>query len=480
MLKLHIERSGRMILPDYKKARERGKSKVEKEYYSIDSSLKTIGKNKKYFVKTYGCQMNEHDSENIEAILEEIGFTKAEDYLDADLIILNTCSIRENAHNKAFGMLGRLKHLKETHKDLIIGLCGCMAQEEKVIDEIMHKYKYVNFVFGTHNIHRLPIILKEAMDKGKQEIEVFSTEGNIVEGMPVKRVSSFKAYVNIMYGCDKFCTYCIVPYTRGKQRSRDKDDILKEVKELVDLGYKEVTLLGQNVNAYGKDLDYDYKMENLLEDVAKTNIPRVRFMTSHPWDFTDNMIEVIKKYPNIMPSVHLPVQSGSSRILKLMGRRYTKEDYLTLFDKLKKVPNIAISTDIIVGFPNESLEDFQETLDLCEYCKYDNAFTFIYSPRENTPASKMEDNIFLEEKEQRLYKLNELVNKYFLENNKKYEGKVVKVLVEGPSEKEGMFFGYSEQNKLINFYASEDDIGSIIDVEIENAKTWSLDGKKVK
>ena len=480
MLKLHIERSGRMILPDYKKARERGKSKVEKEYYSIDSSLKTIGKNKKYFVKTYGCQINEHDSENIEAILEEIGFTKAEDYLDADLIILNTCSIRENAHNKAFGMLGRLKHLKETHKDLIIGLCGCMAQEEKVIDEIMHKYKYVNFVFGTHNIHRLPIILKEAMDKGKQEIEVFSTEGNIVEGMPVKRVSSFKAYVNIMYGCDKFCTYCIVPYTRGKQRSRDKDDILKEVKELVDLGYKEVTLLGQNVNAYGKDLDYDYKMENLLEDVAKTNIPRVRFMTSHPWDFTDNMIEVIKKYPNIMPSVHLPVQSGSSRILKLMGRRYTKEDYLTLFDKLKKVPNIAISTDIIVGFPNESLEDFQETLDLCEYCKYDNAFTFIYSPRENTPASKMEDNIFLEEKEQRLYKLNELVNKYFLENNKKYEGKVVKVLVEGPSEKEGMFFGYSEQNKLINFYASEDDIGSIIDVEIENAKTWSLDGKKVK
>ena len=480
MLKLGIERSGIMILPDYKKAKERGKSKVEKEYYSIDKSLKKIGKKKKYFVKTYGCQMNEHDSENIEAMLEELGFTKADDYLDADLIILNTCSIRENAHNKAFGMLGRLKHLKETHKDLIIGLCGCMAQEEKVIDEIIKKYKYVNFVFGTHNIHRLPIILKDAIDKGKQEIEVFSTEGNIVEGMPVKRVSEFKAYVNIMYGCDKFCTYCIVPYTRGKQRSRDKEDILKEVKELVDLGYKEVTLLGQNVNAYGKDLDYDYKMENLLEDVAKTNIPRVRFMTSHPWDFTDNMIEVIKKYPNIMPSVHLPVQSGSNRILKLMGRKYTKEEYITLFDKLKTIPNIAISTDIIVGFPNESEEDFKETLDLCQYCKYDNAFTFIYSPRENTPASKMKDDVSLEEKEQRLYKLNELVNKYFLENNKKYENKTIKVLVEGESEKEGMYFGYSEQNKLINFYADKEDIGKIIDVKIESAKTWSLDGKKVK
>ena len=480
MLKLHIERSGTMKLPDYKKAKERGKSIIEKEYYSIDDSLKSLGKNKKYFVKTYGCQMNEHDSENIEAMLEELSFTKVDDYLDADLIILNTCSIRENAHNKAFGMLGRLKHLKDTHKDLIIGLCGCMAQEEKVIDEIMHKYKYVNFVFGTHNIHRLPVILKEAISKGKQEIEVFSTEGNIVEGMPVKRVSDFKAYVNIMYGCDKFCTYCIVPYTRGKQRSRDKEDILKEVENLVKQGYKEVTLLGQNVNAYGKDLEYDYKMENLLEDVAKTGIPRVRFMTSHPWDFTDNMIEVIKKYPNIMPSVHLPVQSGSNKVLKLMGRRYTKEEYITLFDKLKAIPNIAISTDIIVGFPNETEEDFNETLDLCEYCKYDNAFTFIFSPREGTPASKIKDDITLEEKEQRLYKLNELVNKYFLENNKKYEGKIVKVLVEGESEKEEMYFGYSEQNKLINFYADKDDIGSIIDVEIESAKTWSLDGKKVK
>ena len=469
-----------MKLPNYNEARKRTKGLTEKEYYEIDSSLKNIGKNKKYFVKTYGCQMNEHDSENIEAMLEEMGFTKEENYEEADLIILNTCSIRENAHNKAFGMLGRLKHLKAVHKDLVIGVCGCMAQEEAVVKDIMTKYKFVNFVFGTHNIHRLPNVLGEAIKNNKQEIEVFSKEGNIVEGMPVKRVSKFKAYVNIMYGCDKFCTYCIVPYTRGMQRSRDKDDILKEVEILVKDGYQEVTLLGQNVNAYGKDLDNGYNMENLLEDVAKTGIPRVRFMTSHPWDFTDNMIEVIKKYPNIMPSVHLPVQSGSSRILKLMGRRYSKEEYITLFDKLRKIPNIAISTDIIVGFPGETEEDFEETLSLCEYCKYDNAFTFIYSPRENTPAAKIKDDVKLEEKEQRLYKLNELVNKYFLESNKKFEGKTVKVLVEGESEKEGMFFGYSEQNKLVNFYADHDDIGKIIDVKIEEAKTWSLDGKKVK
>ena len=357
-----------MQLPDYKEARKRNKEKIEKEFYSLDQDLLNIGVGKTYHVKTYGCQMNEHDSENIKAMLEDIGFTEELDQEKADLIILNTCSIRENAHNKAFGMLGRLKHQKEENKDLIIGLCGCMAQEEKVVNEIMKKYKYVNFVFGTHNLHRLPYILNESFKTKKQVIEVYSKEGNITEGIPVKRENRYKAYVNIMYGCDKFCTYCIVPYTRGKQRSRDKDDILREVNKLVKDGYQEVILLGQNVNAYGKDFDNDYRMENLLEDVAKTNIPRVRFMTSHPWDFTDGMIEVIKKYPNIMPSIHLPVQSGSSRVLKLMGRRYTKEEYIELFNKLKTIPNVTISTDIIVGFPSETEEDFNETLDLVNYC----------------------------------------------------------------------------------------------------------------
>ena len=468
-----------MILPDYKEAKKRNTETVSKELYTFSNDLKDIGEGKTYFVKTYGCQMNEHDSENIKAMLESMSFKETDDYEKADLVLLNTCSIRENAHNKAFGFLGRLKHLKEEKKDLIIGLCGCMAQEVGVVDEILGKHKYVNFVFGTHNIHRLPYLIKENMDTSKQTIEVYSKEGNIVEGMPVKREDKYRAYVNIMYGCDKFCTYCIVPFTRGKQRSRDKDDILKEVEELVKSGYQEVTLLGQNVNAYGKDFDYKYTMEDLLEDVAKTNIPRVRFMTSHPWDFTDKMIEVIAKYDNIMPSIHLPVQAGSNRILKLMGRRYTKESYLELFNKIKNtIPNVAISTDIIVGFPGETEEDFKETLQLAEECKYDNAFTFIYSPRENTPAAKFEDDVTLEEKEDRLHRLNEVVNKYFLENNKKLVGKSVKVLVYGNNTngRDGMY-GYTDTNKLVNFIGKDNLIGKIINIKITDAKTWSLDGE---
>ena len=265
-----------MQLPNYKEAKLRSKESVVREEYQFDQNLSKIGQGKTYHVKTYGCQMNEHDSENIKAMLEELGFTEEENYEQADLVLLNTCSIRENAHNKAFGMLGRLKHLKEERKDLIIGLCGCMAQEEGVIDEILHKYQFVNFVFGTHNLYRLPILLDQNMKSQHQEIEVYSKEGNLIEGLPVKRASLYKAYVNIIYGCDKFCTYCIVPYTRGKQRSRTKEDILREVNDLIQEGYQEVTLLGQNVNAYGKDFDYDYRMENLLEDVAKTGIPRVR------------------------------------------------------------------------------------------------------------------------------------------------------------------------------------------------------------
>ena len=426
--------------------------------------------------------MNEHDSENIEALLESIGFIKVDKYTDADLVLLNTCSIRENAHNKAFGMLGRLKHLKMDKKDLIIGLCGCMAQEVSVIDEIMKDYKFVNFVFGTHNLYQLPEIIDEAIKTNKQQIEVFSREGDLVEGLPVIRTTDYKAYVNIIYGCDKFCTYCIVPYTRGRERSRKREDILKEIDELVKDGYKEVTLLGQNVNAYGKDLYDDYNLGNLLEDIALKNIPRIRFMTSHPWDFNDKMIEVIGKYPNIMPSVHLPVQSGSNRILKLMGRRYTKESYLELFNKIKDtVPGVTISTDIIVGFPGETEEDFLETLDLVNTCKYDNAFTFIFSARRGTPACKIPDNTTLKEKEDRLQRLNEVVNKYFLENNKKLEGSILPVLVEGESNKKNMYYGYSDTNKLINFTSKDKvSVGDIVNVKINSAKTWSLDGEKVK
>ena len=471
-----------MKLPNLEEARKRNKLEYKTVEFKYDDKLKNKFKGKTFYLKTYGCQMNEHDSENIEALLEFLGFKKVDEYIDADLVLLNTCSIRENAHNKAFGMLGRLKHLKMEKKDLIIGLCGCMAQEASVIDEIMKDYKFVNFVFGTHNLHELPEIIDEAIKTNKQQIEVFSREGDLVEGLPVIRTNNYKAYVNIIYGCDKFCTYCIVPYTRGRERSRKKEDILKEIDELIKDGYKEVTLLGQNVNAYGKDLYDDYHMGELLEDIAKKDIPRIRFMTSHPWDFTDKMIEVIGKYSNIMPSVHLPVQSGSDRILKLMGRRYTKESYLELFNKIKKtVPRVTISTDIIVGFPGETEEVFLETLDLVNTCKYDNAFTFIFSARKGTPADKLKDNTTLKEKEDRLYRLNEVVNKYFLENNKKLEGSILPVLVEGVSSKKNMYYGYSDTNKLINFICKDKiSVGDIVNVKISSAKTWSLDGEKVK
>ena len=331
-------------------------------------------------------------------------------------------------------------------------------------------------------MYQLPEIIDTAIIENKQQIEVFSREGDLVEGLPVIRANDYKAYVNIIYGCNKFSTYCIVPYTRGSERSRRREDILKDVDELIKDGYKEITLLGLNVNAYGKDLYEDYTLGNLLEDIALKDIPRIRFMTSHPWDFTDSMIEVIGKYPNIMPAVHLPVQSGSSRILKLMGRRYTKESYLELFNKIKKtVPRVAISTDLIVGFPGETEEDFLETLDLVEQCKYDNAFTFIFSVRQGTPAARLKDDTTLEEKENRLYRLNEVVNKYFLENNKKLEGSILPVLIEGLSEKKkDMYYGYSDTNKLINFTSDiEHKVGEIVDVEITSAKTWSLDGREV-
>ena len=469
-----------MMLPNLKDAKKRTKNKIEivKDDYVIPDDVKDIGINKKYHVITYGCQMNVHDSENISAILEDMKYTKTDNMDEADVVVINTCAIRENAHNKVVGMLGRIKHLRETKKDIITIFCGCMAQEESIANMIKDKYKWVDIVFGTHNIHKLPIYLSDLYKNRKQEIEVYSIEGSVYEGIPVKRNSKYKAWVNIMYGCDKFCTYCIVPYTRGKQRSRLSEDILKEVEELKKDGYMEVTLLGQNVNAYGKDLEINYTMTNLLEDVAKIGIPRVRFITSHPWDFTDDMIDIIAKYDNIMPYIHLPIQSGSSRILKLMGRRYTKEEYIELFNKIKnKVPNAAISTDIIVGFPGETEEDFKDTLEVVDKLKYDLAYTFIFSKRVGTPAYNMEDNVSMEEKKERLARLNELVNKYANINNMKYKDKVVEVLIEGVSEKERYLMGYTDTMKLVNVKADNSYIGKIVKVKITDIKTWSLDGE---
>ena len=469
-----------MNLPNLKEAKVRTNKdiKIISDDYKVPSSMKTIGKNKKYYIKTYGCQMNVHDTENIKAILEDMSFTETLDMDSADIILLNTCAIRENAHNKMFGFLGRVKHLKESKPDIICGICGCMAQEESVVDDIKSKYKWVDIVFGTHNLHKLPFILEESLNEKKQEIEVFSIEGDVYENIPVKRDSKYKAWVNIMYGCDKFCTYCIVPYTRGKQRSRRPLDIIKEVENLVKDGYSEVTLLGQNVNAYGKDLKLNYTMSNLLEDVAKTGIKRIRFVTSHPWDFNDEMIKVIAKYPNIMPYIHLPLQSGSNKILKLMGRRYTKEEYIDLFNKIRmSIPNVSITTDIIVAFPGETDEDFNDTLDVVNTCKFDSAFTFIFSPRVGTPAAKMKNDLTEKEKNDRLYKLNELVNKYALLKNQEYLGKIVSVLLEDFSEKDGNLMGYTDTMKLVNVKAPKEYLGKIVDVKITDIKTWSMDGE---
>ena len=467
------------MLPNLLEAKKRTNNKVKNYKYIKDDKYKEVGKNKTYYIKTYGCQMNVHDSENIKALLEEMSFSEVDNMECADLILLNTCAIRENAHNKVFGFLGRVKHLKET-KDVITGICGCMAQEENVVNEIKNKYKWVDIVFGTHNIAQLPHILSDSINNNKQEIEVLSCEGDIIEDIPVKRDSKYKAWVNIMYGCDKFCTYCIVPYTRGKQRSRNPKDIIREVEQLVKDGYKEVTLLGQNVNAYGKDLELNYYMGDLLRDVAKTGINRVRFVTSHPWDFTDEMITIIKEYDNVMPYIHLPLQSGSNHILKLMGRRYTKESYLELFNKLKTIPNACITTDIIVGFPGETEDDFKETLDVVNTCKYDSAFTFIFSPRVGTPAAKMKDDVSLDTKNERLQRLNELVNKYANLNNQKYLNNIVDVLIEDNSNKDGYLMGYTDTMKLVNVKCDESYLGKIVKVKITDVKTWSLDGELVE
>ena len=466
-----------MNVPDLMVAKDR--SKVDVKEKKLDLDIKPFFKGKKYFLRTYGCQMNVHDSEEIKYYLESLGYTAVDVLEDADIVVLNTCAIRENAKDKVFGYLGRCKHLKKTKRDLIIAITGCLMQQPKEIEEIHNRHKYIDIIVGTHNLNELPSMIINANQKHLQEIEVYSNSDIVFENVKYNRDSKFSAWINIIYGCDKFCTYCIVPYTRGRERSRKIEEILDEVRDLKNKGYLEITLLGQNVNAYGKDLNLGYDFATLLEEVAKIGIPRIRFVTSHPWNFTDKMIDVIAKYDNVMPYVHLPIQSGSDEILKKMNRKYTIDEYKKLFDEIKsKVKNVSITTDIIVGFPNESDEDFQKTLDIVNYCKYDGAYTFIFSPRDGTPAAKMVDTIPIEIKEQRLYKLNELVNKYSLESNEKLVGNVEKVLVVDKSEKDdSKVFGYTESMKLVNFVGSSELIGKIINVKIIDAKSFSLDGE---
>lgn len=469
-------------LPSLKEAARRSKEDVEiiRDSYHASDTLKDIVKGRRYFVSTFGCQANERDEEFIKGILEDLGYIKSDDVKASDLIILNTCAIRENAESRVFGELGHLKALKRNNPDLIIGICGCMVQQEDIVSKLLQKYQQVDLIFGTHNIVDLPQMLEDIyLYNNEKVVDVYSIEGSVYEDLPSKRNSDVKAWVNIMYGCDKFCTYCIVPYTRGKERSRLKEDILKEVLELKDLGYQEITLLGQNVNAYGKDLNYDYAFADLLVEVAKTGIPRIRFTTSHPWDFTKEMVEAIAAYPNIMPHVHLPLQSGDSNTLRRMGRRYTYEQYFDLYTSLRdRVKDVSITTDIIVGFPNETEEEFENTLEAMKECEFDGAFTFIFSARPNTPAARMNDDVSMETKKERFKRLIKIVADSANKRNKEFLGKTILVLVDGPSKKnKEVLSGYSEHNKLVNFKGQLNLVGKIVKVKITKTKTWTLEGE---
>ena len=468
-------------LPSLKDAAKRNKEIIYIGNFDIEEKYLDLGKNKKYFIRTHGCQANQRDSETMAGILEAMSYTNTNNQEEADLIIINTCAVRQNAEEKVFGEIGALKKLKRENPDLIICIGGCMSQEEETVKFITDKYKQVDIIFGTHNITSLPRLIKSVMDSKKKSIEVLSGMDAIYENVPVTRFDKHKAWVNIMYGCDKFCTYCIVPYTRGKERSRTKEAILQEVKQLKAEDFKEICLLGQNVNAYGKDLYDDYGFGELLNDVANIGIPRIRFVTSHPWDFNDRMIKAMKDNDNIMPYLHLPLQSGNDEILKKMNRRYTSKEYIDLFDKLKKeLPHYSFTTDIIVGFPNESDEAFLDTLKVVDHCKYDNAFTFIYSKREGTPAAKMEDIIDRKTKEERLQILNKKVAGYANESNQKFMNKIVEVLVDGPSKRNSeVYSGYTKENKLVNFTGENIKIGELVNVKISEVKSFSLNGIKI-
>ncbi|RBA04373.1 tRNA (N6-isopentenyl adenosine(37)-C2)-methylthiotransferase MiaB [Staphylococcus arlettae] len=470
--------------PSLKEAKKRGKQSVQyNDDFKIEEKYRNMGLGRTFLIKTYGCQMNAHDTEVMAGILSALGYQATDDINTADVILINTCAIRENAENKVFSEIGNLKHLKRERPDALIGVCGCMSQEESVVNKILKSYQNVDMIFGTHNIHRLPAILEEAYLSKAMVVEVWSKEGDVVENLPKVRAGNIKAWVNIMYGCDKFCTYCIVPFTRGKERSRRPEDIIEEVRGLAREGYQEITLLGQNVNSYGKDIEgIDYGLGDLLEDISKIDIPRVRFTTSHPWDFTDRMIDIIAKGGNIVPHIHLPVQSGNDTVLKIMGRKYTRESYLELVNKIKTaIPDIALTTDIIVGYPNETEAQFEETLSLYDEVEFEHAYTYIYSQRDGTPAAKMKDNVPQDVKKARLQALNKKVSYYSERAMSKYEGEIVQVLCEGTSKRDDtVLSGYTDKNKLVNFKAPKSMIGKIVDVKIDEAKQYSLNGTFVQ
>lgn len=441
-----------------------------------------LNKKESFFISTFGCQMNEEDSEKMSGMLKSMGYEKAENKEEASIIIFNTCCVRENAELKVFGNLGALKGLKKKRPDLIIGICGCMMQQKGMAEEIMEKFPFVDMIFGTHNAYKFPEYLNRVKQEGKAVCEIYNEETEIVEGLPLDRESSIKAFVTIMYGCNNFCTYCIVPYVRGRERSRKPEDIENEIKDLVANGYKEITLLGQNVNSYGKGLDEEIDFAKLLRRINEIDgLERIRFMTSHPKDLSDDVIYAIRDCGKICEQIHLPVQSGSDDILKKMNRHYDRERYLSIIEKIKKeIPGVAITTDIIVGFPGESEEDFEGTLDMIKEVEYDSAFTFIYSRRKYTPADMMLNQVDDSVKHERFNRLVEVVNEICAKKNLEYEGKCVEVLVEGPSKNDdNKLMGRTRTGKLVNFTGSKDSIGKLVNVKITKASSFSLKGEEV-
>ncbi len=468
--------------------------KIQKQYIEKVANLNE-NKNLKYTILTMGCQLNENDSEKICGMLEEMGYIKTEKIEEANLAIFNTCCVRENAEERLFGKIGELKNLKEKN-NLIIAIGGCMMQEEHILDKIKKSFSYVDIVFGTHTLHKLPEDIFKVLESQKKIKDVIDIDGNVYEDLPIKRESKIQANVTIMYGCNNFCSYCIVPYVRGRERSRKPKDIIKEVRELASQGYKEIMLLGQNVNSYLrsemeaikqgtlKNEDGDYKEINsfakLLREINKIDgIERIRFISPHPKDFTLDVIEAIADCEKVCKFVHLPLQSGSTNLLKVMNRKYTKEQYLELVEKMReKIPNIKFSTDIIVGFAGETEEDFEDTLDVVRKVNFEQVFMFIYSRRVGTPGDKMPNQIPEEIKHKRFDRLKELVEKQIAENNKEYIGTTQRILVEGKSKNnEKMLTGRTESNKVVVFEGDENLINSIIDIKIVEDHMWYFKGE---
>ncbi|MBZ9635772.1 tRNA (N6-isopentenyl adenosine(37)-C2)-methylthiotransferase MiaB [Clostridium sp. FP1] len=435
-----------------------------------------------YYIETWGCQMNEEDSEKLSGMLIPMGYKKTTDKEAADIIIFNTCCVRENAEQKVDGNIGALKNMKKQNPNLIIAVTGCMMQQEGMAKHIITKFPFVDIIIGTHNAYKFPEYLKRIQGGESSIVEIWDKEGAIIEGMPIDRESSIKGFVTIMYGCNNFCTYCIVPYVRGRERSRTPEDIISEIKTLVSEGYKEITVLGQNVNSYGKGLIPEINFAELLRRINDIeDLERIRFMTSHPKDLSIEVIEVIAECDKICEQIHLPVQSGSTNLLNKMNRHYDREQYLELVKNIKNIlPNVGLSTDIIVGFPGETEEDFAETLSLTEEVKFDLAFMYLYSKRKGTPADEMLDQIPDKIKHERFNRLIEVVNRTSKEKNIEYVGKIVEVLVEGFSKNDkSKLTGRTRTGKLVNFEGNYKAIGELVSVQITNAHSFSLMGEEI-